>query len=127
MAQNRAAAAQSAPAIPAGPVNSVVLVGRVSAEPEVRELPSGDELVTFRLIVGRAPRRAGGGVGERTTVDVIDIACWNARARRAARTLAPETVVRVEGALRRRFFRTGGGAASRYEVEAASVRREPSR
>lgn len=109
---------------PGDVVNSVVLRGRVSAEPEVRELPSGDELVTFRLIVTRAPRRNGGGVGERTTVDVIDIACWSARTRRSARTLMPETVVRVEGALRRRFFRTGGGAASRYEVEASSVRRE---
>lgn len=101
--------------------NSVTLVGRVSAEPETRILPSDDELVTFRLIVARPPRR-GRDVG-RTSVDVIDIACWSAATRRTARRLEAETVVRVEGALRRRFFRTGGGAASRYEVEAASVRR----
>lgn len=126
MTQHTAVTDNPAPQVPAGPVNSVTLVGRVSAEPEVRELPSGDELVTFRLIVARAPRRATGGVGERSTVDVIDIACWSARTRRSARTLTPETVVRVEGALRRRFFRTGGGAASRYEVEAVSLRREPS-
>lgn len=101
--------------------NSVILVGRVSAEPETRILPSDDELVTFRLIVARPPRR--GRDAGRTSVDVIDIACWSAATRRAARRLEAETVVRVEGALRRRFFRTGGGAASRYEVEAASVRR----
>jgi len=100
--------------------NTVTLVGRVSAEPETRVLPSEDELVTFRLIVSRPPRR---GREERTRVDVIDIACWSAASRRAARRLEPDAVVRVEGALRRRFFQTGGGAASRYEVEASRVRR----
>lgn len=104
-------------------VNSVSLIGRVSAPPEVRTLPSEDELVTFRLIVTRLPDGRPGGVGERTKVDVIDIACWSARTRRSARSLEPEMVVRVEGALRRRFFRTGGGAASRYEVEAVSIKR----
>lgn len=107
-----------------GQVNSVALVGRVSAAPEVRKLPSEDELVTFRLIVARPPsRRSGGDSSQRTKVDVFDIACWSARTRRAAMTLQPETVVEVQGALRRRFFRTGGGVASRYEIEAASMKR----
>src|SRR5690606_6870993 len=100
-----------------GPVNSVALVGRVSAAPEVREMPSADELVTFRLIVTRPARRSGGDSGQRTKVDVFDIACWSARTRRAAMKLEPEAVVQVQGALRRRFFRAGGGVASRYEVE----------
>lgn len=106
---------------PAPSENLVQLVGRVSAQPESRELPSGDELVTFRLIVTRPPSRRA-GAGERTSVDVIDIACWSVRARRSAARLAPDLTVRVEGALRRRFFQTPGGAASRYEVEAVSVR-----
>lgn len=103
--------------------NSITLVGRVSAAPEVRELPSEDELVTFRLIVPRSPGRQRDDSAQRTKVDVIDIACWSARTRRAASKLEPETVVQVQGSLRRRFFRTGGGVASRYEVEAASVKR----
>ena len=104
-------------------VNSVTLVGRVSAAPEVRELPSDDELVTFRLIVARPPGRKDADSAQRTKVDVIDIACWSARSRRAALRLEPDTVVQVEGSLRRRFFRAGGGAASRYEVEAHSLKR----
>jgi len=39
-------------------VNSVRLVGRVSAEPEHRELPSGDQLVQLRVVVARPPRPA---------------------------------------------------------------------
>lgn len=104
-------------------VNTVTLVGRVSAAPEVRAMPSGDELVTFRVIVPRSPAGRAGGGEERTRVDVVDVACWSARTRRSARRLEADRVVQVEGALRRRFFRSGGGAASRYEVEARSISR----
>lgn len=110
-----------------GGENTVVLVGRVSAAPEMRELPSGDVLVTFRIVVPRAGRRRETNgknrtVTERTTVDVIDVACWTARTRRSALRLDAGGRARVEGSLRRSFFRAGGTTVSRYEVEAASVR-----
>ena len=35
--------------------NQVTLLGRVSAPPEGRDLPSGDRLVTLRVIVDRPP------------------------------------------------------------------------
>ncbi len=119
----RAAVTQEAPA-PAA-VNEVRLVGRVSGPPEQRELPSGDLLVSVRVVVGRpAPARTRtDGAAARAPVDTIDVACWSARARAAALRLADGDHVEVQGALRRRFFRAGGAAVSRYEVEAASVRR----
>lgn len=103
--------------------NEVVLVGRVPASPEERELPSGDRLVSWRLVVGRvAPRRPRDGV-RAPTVDTLDCVAWTASARRAALALRPDDVVEVHGALRRRFWRAGAGAASRCEVEASNVRR----
>ena len=96
-------------------INSVEITGRVSGEPTVRELPSGDELVTLRVVVAR---------GEGQPVDTIDCACWSAAARRSARRLGDGARVRVEGSLRRRFFRTPGGAASRYEVEVRRLVRD---
>src|SRR4051794_37905287 len=36
-----------------GALNDVVLCGRVSGEPQVRELPSGTTLVSFRLVLAR--------------------------------------------------------------------------
>lgn len=104
---------------PTDPLNTVTLVGRVSADAESRELPSGDQLVTFRLVVDRPPVRGSG----KRRVDVIDVACWSKRTRRTAGTLGADDTVRVEGALRRRFFGTPGGRASRYEVEAARLAR----
>lgn len=97
--------------------NEVVLVGRVSATPERRELPSGDPLVTLRLVVDRPPRKDE----TRRSVDVIDVACWSRRTQRTAERLGPDETVRVEGSLRRRFFGGSGGRTSRYEVEASRV------
>ena len=94
--------------------NEVTLVGRVSAVPERRDLPSGDRLVTFRVVVDRPPQK---GVSKRA-VDVIDVACWTRRTQRTAAGLEAGDGVRVEGALRRRFFAATGGGSSRYEVEA---------
>ncbi len=106
------------------PVNEVRLVGRVSGEPTVRELPSGDELVQFRLVVPRPPRRGPGGrPASRGAGDPIDVACWGSRVRRSAARLPVGQGVEVRGSLHRRFFAAAGGRASRYEVEALSLRR----
>lgn len=110
--------------------NEVRLTGRVSAPAEERELPSGDVIATWRLVVDRPVDRTAGrrsAVGDparpRAVVDTFDCVVRTARLRRSARGFAPGDVVAVDGALRRRFFRTGGGPASRYEVEVAAVRR----
>ena len=105
----------TAPKDEAPEVNHVELTGRVSGEPTVRDLPSGDELVTLRLVVARE----GGG-----PVDTVDCACWSAASRRAAGRFRDGDRARVEGALRRRFFRTPGGSASRYEVEVRRLVRD---
>lgn len=105
--------------------NEVALVGRVSAAAEERTLPSGDVLVSWRLVVDRPPSRRPVPEGGRTvTVDTIDCVAWAGGVRRTAAAFAPGDVVRVEGALRRRFWRGGGGgAASRTEVEVLSAKR----
>lgn len=104
--------------------NEVVLVGRVSGGAEERELPSGDLLVCWRVVVERpAPRRAVPAGVRAPTVDTLDCVAWTAAVRRTARGLADGDVVSVQGALRRRFWRAGGGATSRTEVEVEQLRR----
>jgi single-strand DNA-binding protein len=104
----------------------VHLVGRLAAEPTPREMPSGDVLVTFRLVVARPPaaRRTGGSPASRApTVDTIDCSAWRKGVQRGLDRAVPGDVLEVDGALRRRFWRTGSGAASRSEVEVTRVRR----
>lgn len=99
-------------------LNLVRLRGRVSASAEERLLPSGDSLVTFRLVVPRglrARRRS------RQTVDVIECVAWTARLRSKALRLPSDAEVEVEGELRRRFTRAGGSPVSFVSVELTSL------
>jgi single-strand DNA-binding protein len=99
-------------------VNEVRLVGRISAAPVERTLPSGDTVWTFRIVVPRPEQRGG----SRQVVDALECAVWAGRARRSVAAWAVDDVVEVSGSVRRRFFRTGGAAASRVEVEVSSGR-----
>lgn len=104
--------------------NEVVLVGRVSGAPLERELPSGDQLVSWRVVLDRPPPRRPVRAGARAvTVDTVDCVAWTAGVRRTARGLADGDVVSVQGALRRRFWRGSGSAQSRTEVEVDALRR----
>ena len=95
-------------------LNDVLLRGRVSAEAIGRELPSGDKVVEFRLIVTRSK-----GEG----VDTLDIGAWNSKARRSAMSLKPGEWIEVTGSVHRRFWKGANGLASRWQVEAIEIAR----
>jgi len=118
--------ASPATAVTTAHANEVLLIGRLAADPVSRVLPSGDLLVSFRLVVARPPgqrRGSGSPVGRVATVDTLDCAAWRKDVQRSLTRMVTGDVLEVTGALRRRFWRTGGGAASRSEVEVARVRR----
>jgi single-strand DNA-binding protein len=103
--------------------NEILLVGRLAADPADRVLPSGDVLTTWRLIVARGPaRRPAARPGRSPGVDTLDCVSADPEVRARVSAAPPGEVLRVEGHLRRRFFRTPAGPASRYEVEAVTVR-----
>jgi single-strand DNA-binding protein len=101
--------------------NVVELVGRLSGEPQERELPSGDRLVSFRLVVERE-QRSGAAGKSRARVDTLDCIAWGARVRRSALGWPDGCTLEVEGAVRRRFRRTPNGPISRVEVEVVRAR-----
>lgn len=103
-------------------VNRVSLVGRLAADPEQRELPSGDALGVCRIVVPRVEVRMLPSGRKGASVDVVDLAAWAPRARRSMAGWRSGDEVEVEGSLRRRFYRAGGSTASRVEVEVSSGR-----
>lgn len=98
-----------------GPANAVLLRGRVSGEPQTRILPSGTRIVWFRVVVQRAVTAMTTGSQQKS--DWMDCAAWSGRARRSAGRWRVGDVVEVEGALRRRHYRSGAVSGSRVEVE----------
>ncbi|MFM1952613.1 MAG: hypothetical protein RJA33_1407 [Actinomycetota bacterium] len=95
-------------------LNDCLLRGRVSAPATDRELPSGEHVVEFRLIIKRDSREG---------VDTLDIAAWNSKARRTALSLKSGEWIEVTGAIRRRFWQSPTGAASRWQIEGQSITR----
>jgi single-strand DNA-binding protein len=104
----------------AGHRNEVTVCGRLSAAALTKELPSGDEIVNWRLVVDR------GEVAGVRKVDVIDCTTFGGRVRRQALAWSEGDLIEVVGSLRRRFWRGAGGLQSRCEVEVDSAaRRSP--
>ena len=103
--------------------NDVRLAGRLTGEPTVVELPSGDALVTFRISVPRAtPRAASSSAVKGQRVDSVPCTAWSPRLRRSILSWRAGDLVEVSGAVRCRFYQAGGATRSRVEVEATSAR-----
>ena len=100
------------------PKNEVHLQGRVSSTPVEKQLPSGDLVVEFRIVVERKKTRLN-----RREVDSINIAVWLARPRKRALALDIDDWVSIEGAIRRRFWHSSGGLASRWQIEASQLQK----
>jgi single-strand DNA-binding protein len=95
--------------------NHVFLRGRLADVPVYRDLPSGDVLAVFRITVARPP-------GDRARVDSIECASVKPRIHKTLARAAAGDDVEVTGSLHRRFWRTPAGPASRYAVDAESLR-----
>src|SRR5580704_4001920 len=77
----------------AGHRNEVTVCGRLSAAALTKELPSGDEIVNWRLVVDR------GEVAGTRKVDVVDCTTFLARVRRQAFAWSEGDVIEIAGAL----------------------------
>jgi len=74
----------------------VVLIGRLTRDPELRYTPNGTPVARFSLAVDRRTRNAN---GERQT-DFIRISCWNKTAETVSNYLQKGRLIAVEGSLR---------------------------
>jgi single-strand DNA-binding protein len=104
-----------------GALNDVVLCGRVSGEPQVRELPSGTTLVSFRLVLTR--ERTPMTAASKQVSDWVVCAAWGARVRKQAAGWHDGDLVEVRGALRSRYYRAGERSGTSVEVEMLAGRR----
>lgn len=97
--------------------NEVLLTGRVTSEGELIELPSGESLIRFRIVVPRHKPTT------KTTVDTIDCVSFKPAIQRTVSRLEIGDIVTMTGTVRRRFWKAGPSVASRVEVEVATVKK----
>jgi len=100
-------------------LNRVVLIGRLTRDPEFRYTPSGVAVASFTLAVER-PFVSQSGERE---VDFIDIVVWRKLAETVANHLNKGRLVAVDGRLQVRSYETQEGQKRRAaEVVADNVR-----
>ncbi|MFO7172582.1 MAG: single-stranded DNA-binding protein [Bacillota bacterium] len=99
--------------------NRIVLVGRLTRDPELRHTPSGKAVATFRLAVDRGTTNAQ---GERQA-DFIDVVVWERQAELVSQYLTKGRLVLVEGRLEmRQYDAQDGTRRTVYEVRANTVK-----
>jgi single-strand DNA-binding protein len=100
--------------------NDVVLRGKLSAPAELRTLPTGDTLVSFRLVVRRSEPQTRG-----RSTDTLSCITYDRALQKRVAAWQPGDVIEVEGVLQRRFWRTATGTASVTEVDCRRGRKVP--
>lgn len=99
-------------------LNRVILIGRLTADPQLRYTQTGTAVVTFRLAVDRnRPNQQG----ERET-DFIDVVAWQKLAETCANHLNKGRLVAVDGRLQIREYEYEGQRRRTAEVVAETVR-----
>ena len=99
-------------------LNQVALMGRLTADPELRHTPSNISVTTFTLAVNRSYVKQG---AERQT-DFIDIVAWRNTADFICRYFKKGQMMAVEGSIQTRSYTDKEGKNRRaFEVVANNV------
>ena len=93
-------------------INRVVLVGRLTRDPEMRTTSTGKSVANFSIAVDK---RFKGGDGE-DTADFFRVSCWEKTAEFVANYLTKGRLVAVDGRLQSRKY-TASDGSNREVVE----------
>lgn len=99
-------------------LNIIAIMGRLTAEPELRHTPNGVATCTFRIAVERSFARAG----EERKADFIDIVTWRKAAEFVCKYFGKGSLIAVNGSLQTRSYEDkNGNRRTAYEVVADNV------
>ena len=99
-------------------LNSIVLMGRLVADPEFRTTTTGKSVCSFRIAVDRSYARAG----EQRQTDFFTIVAWEGTANFISRYFSKGSMIAVQGQMQMRQYDDNTGAKRTvYEVLARDV------
>ena len=104
----------------AASLNRIILIGNLTADPELRYTPSGTARTRFSIAINRQYKNASGQLQEETTF--VPISTWGSLAENCANYLSKGRSVAVEGRLRIDSFENAEGERKKVvEVVASTV------
>lgn len=99
--------------------NQVILMGNLTRDPELRQIPSGQSVCSFSLALNRSYKGSDGEWQE--AVDYIDVVAWGPLGERVAQYVTKGRPVLVSGRLQSRAWEQDGQKRSKVEVNAQDV------
>jgi single-strand DNA-binding protein len=107
--------------VAASNINRVIITGNLTADPELRALPSGSSVCKLRVAVNT--RRKDGSTGEwQDKPNYFDVTVWGAQGENSARYLSKGRGVAIDGRLEWREWTTAEGQKRQaVEIVADSV------
>lgn len=100
-------------------VNQVIIMGNLTRDPELRQTPSGQSVVSFSLALNRSYKDQSGEWQEAT--DYIDVSAWGPLAERVAQYMTKGRRALVQGRLQSRSWEQDGQKRSKVDVLASDV------
>lgn len=101
-------------------LNKVMVVGRLTRDPEARQLPSGSTVVNFSIAVNRRRKdtRTNDYVDE---TSFFDVSAWERQAEFVQQYFSKGKAIFVEGRLEQRRWEQDGQKRSKVEIRADRV------
>jgi single-strand DNA-binding protein len=101
-------------------INRVVLTGNLTADPELRSLPSGTSVCRLRVACNTRRKDASGEWADKP--NYFDVTVWGAQGENCARYLSKGRPVAIDGRLEwREWEAEGGGKRQAIDIVADSV------
>ena len=98
-------------------LNSVIIMGRLTADPELRTTPSGLSVTSFTVAVDRNYKS-----GDEKQTDFISVVAWRGTADFVTRFFKKGQMIAVQGSLQvRNYEDKNGNKRTAYEVVADNV------
>ncbi|MBQ9946595.1 MAG: single-stranded DNA-binding protein [Clostridia bacterium] len=99
-------------------LNSIIIMGRLTADPELRTTSSGLSVTTFNVAVDRNFARAG----EERKTDFFTVVAWRSQADFVSRYFRKGSMIAVQGSLQTRNYEDkNGNKRVAYEIVAEQV------
>ena len=98
-------------------LNCAVIMGRLTADPELRQTPSGVSVTRFTVAVDRGYVKAG----EERKADFINVVAWRQTAEFVTRYFSKGSMIAVQGAIQTGSYEKDGIKRSTFEIVADNV------
>ena len=98
-------------------LNCAVIMGRLTADPELRQTTSGVSVTRFSVAVDRGYVKAG----EERKTDFINVVCWRQTAEFVSRYFSKGSMIAAQGSIQTGSYEKDGVKRQTFEIVADNV------